>query len=113
MPSPQVVGAGERLSAAAGRAFGSGSRTAGNPDAESAQSLICAFLRPGTDGRDDRCDAILAIGLLVFGWLAILRKGDLALLEHGLMMPVMLVPMFLRLDVYTGRPGDGMHGGGR
>jgi hypothetical protein len=24
-------------------------------------------------------------------------------LEHGLMMPVMLVPMLIRLDVYTGR----------
>jgi hypothetical protein len=46
---------------------------------------------------------VLAAGLLALGWLAILPKGDLALLEHGLMMPVMLVPMFLRLDVYTGR----------
>jgi hypothetical protein len=48
---------------------------------------------------------ILAIVLLAFGWLAILPKGDLALLEHGLMMPVMLIPMFFRLDVYTGRTG--------
>jgi hypothetical protein len=30
---------------------------------------------------------------------------DLALLEHGLMMPAMLVPMFLRLDLYAGRAG--------
>jgi hypothetical protein len=29
--------------------------------------------------------------------------GDLALIEHGLMMPAMLIPMLLRLDVYTGR----------
>lgn len=47
----------------------------------------------------------LAIMLLAFGWLAIVPKGDLVLLEHGLMMPVMLVPMFARLDVYTGRAG--------
>jgi hypothetical protein len=46
---------------------------------------------------------VLALGLLVFGWVAILPKGDLALMEHGLMMPVMLVPMLLRFDVYTGR----------
>jgi hypothetical protein len=46
---------------------------------------------------------ILAIALLALGWLAIVSKGDLALLEHGLMMPAMLVPMFLRLDTYTGR----------
>jgi hypothetical protein len=26
-------------------------------------------------------------------------------LEHGLMMPAMLVPMFFRLDLYTGRAG--------
>ena len=39
------------------------------------------------------------------GWLALVPKGDLALLEHGLMMPAMLVPMFLRLDLYTGRSG--------
>src|SRR5215210_2080978 len=33
---------------------------------------------------------ILALTLLALGWLAILPKGDLALVEHGLMMPVML-----------------------
>jgi hypothetical protein len=47
----------------------------------------------------------LAIALLGLGWLAIVSKGDLALLEHGLMMPAMLVPMFFRLDLYTGRAG--------
>jgi hypothetical protein len=47
----------------------------------------------------------LAIVLLAFGWLAIVPGGDLALLEHGLMMPVMLIPMFARLDLYTGRAG--------
>jgi hypothetical protein len=51
---------------------------------------------------------VLAIVLLTFGWLAILPKGDLVLLEHGLMMPVMLIPMFFRLDVYTGRTGHVM-----
>jgi hypothetical protein len=48
--------------------------------------------------------------LLVLGWVAILPKGDLALWEHGLMMPVMLIPMLFRMDVYTGRAGHAMHG---
>jgi hypothetical protein len=51
---------------------------------------------------------ILAVVLLILGWLAIVPKGDLALLEHGLMMPVMLIPMLLRLDIYTGRTGRPM-----
>ena len=45
---------------------------------------------------------ILAIILLIFGWLGVLAMSDLVLLEHGSMMPVMLIPMFLRLDLYTG-----------
>ena len=55
----------------------------------------------------------LATALLALGWLAIVPKGDLALLEHGLMMPAMLVPMLLRLDLYTGRSGShhGQHRG--
>lgn len=48
---------------------------------------------------------VLAAGLLALGWLSVLRMGDLALLEHGLMVPAMLVPMALRLDLYTGRAG--------
>jgi len=56
---------------------------------------------------------ILAIGLLALGWLALVRKSDLALLEHGLMMPAMLVPMFFRLDFYTGRSGGHHWHGGR
>jgi hypothetical protein len=52
---------------------------------------------------------VLAIVLLALGWLAIVPKGDLALLEHGLMMPAMLVPMLLRLDFYTGRAGHSRH----
>jgi hypothetical protein len=58
---------------------------------------------------------VLATVLLALGWLAIVRKSDLALLEHGLMMPAMLVPMFFRLDLYTGRAGHADHhrGGGR
>jgi hypothetical protein len=47
----------------------------------------------------------LAIVLLVLGGLGMLPMGDLALLEHGLMMPVMLIPMLLRLDLYTGHAG--------
>jgi hypothetical protein len=46
---------------------------------------------------------ILAGLLLMLGWLGVLEMGDLALIEHGLMMPAMLIPMLLRLDVYTGR----------
>jgi hypothetical protein len=52
---------------------------------------------------------ILAIVLLVLGWLGFVPMGDLALLEHGLMMPVMLVPMFLQLDLYTGRAVHAHH----
>ena len=52
---------------------------------------------------------ILAIALLALGWLTIIPKGDLALLEHGLMMPAMLVPMVFRLDFYTGRVGHSRH----
>jgi len=46
---------------------------------------------------------VLAAALLVFGWVSVLPMGDLALWEHGLMMPAMLVPMFLRLDLYTSK----------
>jgi hypothetical protein len=52
---------------------------------------------------------VLAIVLLALGWLAIVPKSDLALLEHGLMMPAMLIPMFFRLDLYTGRAGHTGH----
>ena len=48
---------------------------------------------------------ILAIALLALGWLSVLPKSELALLEHGLMMPAMLVPMLFRIDLYTGRTG--------
>ena len=48
---------------------------------------------------------VLAIALLALGWLSVVPKSELALLEHGLMMPAMLVPMVLRLDLYTGRSG--------
>ena len=44
---------------------------------------------------------ILAFVLLMLGWLGVLRIGDLALLEHGLMMPAMLVPMLLRPGLYA------------
>jgi hypothetical protein len=48
---------------------------------------------------------ILALALLVLGWTELMPMSDLALLEHALMMPAMLVPMFFRLDFYTGRVG--------
>ena len=44
---------------------------------------------------------VLGAVLLVLGWLSLVTMGDLALLEHGLMMPAMLVPMLFRLDLYT------------
>jgi hypothetical protein len=56
---------------------------------------------------------VLAIVLLALGWVAIVPKDDLTLLEHGLMMPAMLVPMFVRLDFYTGRAGHSRHDRGR
>jgi hypothetical protein len=46
---------------------------------------------------------VLAVALLVSAWLGIIPRAALALSEHGLMMPAMLVPMLLRLDFYTGR----------
>ena len=54
--------------------------------------------------------AMVAEAILIIGayWLGILRNDPvgssttLYLWQHGLMMPVMLVPMFLRLDHYTG-----------
>jgi hypothetical protein len=42
---------------------------------------------------------VLGAALLVVGWLAVLPMADLALWEHGLMMPAMLIPMFFRLDL--------------
>jgi hypothetical protein len=52
----------------------------------------------------------LALVLLVLGWLAVVPRSELALLEHGLMMPVMLVPMLMRLDLYTGHGHRGRDG---
>jgi hypothetical protein len=52
---------------------------------------------------------IVAIVLLGLGSFGALPKDDLALLEHGLMMPAMLIPMLIRLDLYTGRAGHAMH----
>lgn len=45
---------------------------------------------------------VLAVVLLALGWLSVVPRTDLALLEHGLMMPAMLIPMLFRLDLYTG-----------
>jgi len=51
---------------------------------------------------------IVAIVLVGLSWRGVLPKDELALLEHGLMMPAMLVPMLMRLDLYTGRAGRTM-----
>lgn len=45
---------------------------------------------------------ILAAALLSLGWVGIVATSDLVLLEHGLMMPAMLIPMLARLGFYTG-----------
>ena len=45
---------------------------------------------------------ILALLILVAGWLGIVAMETLPWLAHGLMMPAMLVPMLLRLELYTG-----------
>jgi hypothetical protein len=50
----------------------------------------------------------MAIVLLGLGRVGALPMDSLALVEHALMMPAMLVPMLARLDLYTGRAGH-MH----
>ena len=45
---------------------------------------------------------VLALLILVAGWLGIVAMETLPWLAHGLMMPAMLVPMLLRLELYTG-----------
>jgi hypothetical protein len=52
---------------------------------------------------------VVAVVLISLGLAGTVAKADLALLEHALMMPAMLIPMFLRLDLYTGRAGHTMH----
>ena len=44
---------------------------------------------------------VMALVLLCLGWLGLVSMTTLPLLAHGLMMPAMLVPMLLRLDLYT------------
>jgi hypothetical protein len=48
---------------------------------------------------------IRAIALLALGWIGALPMTSLALVEHALMIPAMLLPMLLGLDLYTGRCG--------
>ena len=45
---------------------------------------------------------VLALLILAAGWLGIAAMDTLPWLAHGLMMPAMLVPMLLRLELYTG-----------
>ena len=52
---------------------------------------------------------ILAIALLGLGWLSVVPKSELALLEHALMMPAMIVPMVFGLELYTGRSSHADH----
>jgi hypothetical protein len=46
---------------------------------------------------------VLGLAVLIAGALAVIPIENAALAEHGLMMPAMLVPMLLRLDLYMGR----------
>lgn len=46
---------------------------------------------------------LLAILLVSLGWLGILPEGSLFEWFTRFACPVMLIPMFLRLDMYTGR----------
>lgn len=52
---------------------------------------------------------ILWIVLAVLGWLGILTKSSELEWLKSLACPVMLIPMFLRLDHYTGRMSHSMH----
>jgi hypothetical protein len=45
---------------------------------------------------------IVALGLLILGAVGLVALDQLALLEHGVMMPAMLVPMVLRPGLYGG-----------
>ena len=45
---------------------------------------------------------IVALVLLVLGAVGLVAFDQLALLEHGLMMPLMLVPMLARPGLYSG-----------
>jgi hypothetical protein len=50
---------------------------------------------------------VLAVVLLGAGWLGIVPMSAFPWLAHGLMMPAMVIPMLLRLDLYTGRAAQG------
>ena len=45
---------------------------------------------------------VLALLILAAGWLGVVAMDTLPWLAHGLMMPAMLVPMLLRLELYSG-----------
>ena len=51
---------------------------------------------------------VLALLILAAGWLGIAAMPALPWLAHGMMMPARLVPMLLRLDLYT-RHAMGAH----
>jgi len=50
---------------------------------------------------------VLALLILAAGRLGIAAMDTLPWLAHGLMMPAMLVPMLLRLELYTGHAMGG------
>jgi hypothetical protein len=46
---------------------------------------------------------VVAAVLVALGWAGAVATANLALLEHALMMPAMLITMVLRLDLYRSR----------
>jgi hypothetical protein len=44
-----------------------------------------------------------AIVLIGAAWAGVVARDNLFALQHGLMMPAMIIPMLFRLDLYTGR----------
>ena len=70
-------------------------RADGRVDAIPRHGLAADGRDGGRDGRPRDVDRVRA-------WLGIVAMDTLPWLAHGLMMPAMLVPMLLRLDLYTG-----------
>jgi len=46
---------------------------------------------------------VLAVIVLMAGLTGVIPQSDMALAVHGMMMPAMLIPMLVHLDLYTGK----------
>jgi hypothetical protein len=71
--------------------------------------MLCRHMPHRATAEMSAAMPVLATLLLALGWLAVVPMRDLALLEHGLMMPVMLIPMAFRLELYSGRADHAGH----